>query len=50
MVVTMVDTLDEDARKDLERIEEEAAAEAAGAAAETAATFAEAAQTNESAR
>lgn len=29
MVVTMVDTLDEDARKDLERIEEEAAAEAA---------------------
>ena len=31
MVVTMVDTLDEDARKDLERIEEEAAAEAAAA-------------------
>lgn len=40
MVVTMVDTLDEDARKDLERIEEEAAAEAA------AATFEEAAQNN----
>ena len=31
MVVTMVDTLDEDARKDLERIEEEVAAEAAAA-------------------
>ena len=58
MVVTMVDTLDEDARKDLERIEEEAAAEAvedydamdeeeaAVAAAETAATFEEAAQNN----
>lgn len=53
----MVDTLDEDARKDLERIEEEAAAsvedydamdeeEAAVAAAETAATFEEAAQNN----
>ena len=48
MVVTMVDTLDEDARKDLERIEEEAAAEAAAAvdAAETAATFEEAARNN----
>ncbi len=61
MVVTMVDTMDEDARKDLERIEEEAAAEAAAAvedydamgeeeaavdAAETAATFEEAAQNN----
>ena len=57
----MVDTLDEDARKDLERIEDEAAAEAAAsvedydamdeeeaavAAAETAATFEEAAQNN----
>ena len=57
----MVDTLDEDARKDLERIEEEAAAEAAASvqdfdamgdeqaaaeAAETAATFAEAAEEN----
>ena len=54
MVVTMVDTLDEDARKDLERIEEEAVEdydamdeeEAAVAAAETAATFEEAAQNN----
>mgnify|MGYP001663516652 FL=1 len=61
MVVTMVDTLDEDARKDLERIEEEVAAEAAAAvedydamdeeqaavdAAETAATFEEAARNN----
>ena len=61
MVVTMVDTLDEDARKDLERIEEETAAEAAAAvedydamdeeeaavdAAETAATFEEAALNN----
>lgn len=42
MVVTMVDTLDEDARKDLERIEEEAAVDAA----ETAATFEEAALNN----
>lgn len=57
----MVDTRDEDARKDLERIEEEVAAEATAAAedfdamgdeqkaaeaAETAATFAEAAENN----
>lgn len=57
----MVNTLDEDARKDLERIEEEAAAEAAAAvedfdamgdeqaaaeAAETVATFEEAAKAN----
>lgn len=53
----MVDTLDEDARKDLERIEEEAAAEAAASvedydamdeeeAAVAAATFEEAAQNN----
>lgn len=57
----MVDTRDEDARKDLERIEQEAAAEArasmedfdamgneeaAAAAAETAATFEAAANNN----
>ena len=61
MVITMVDTLDEDARKDLERIEEEVAAEAAAAvedydamgeeeaavdAADTAATFEEEALDN----
>lgn len=61
MVINMVDTRDEDARKDLERIEEEVAAEArasmedfdamgdgqaAAEAAETAATFEAAAQNN----
>lgn len=60
-VINMVDTRDEDARKDLERIEEEVAAEArasmedfdamgneqaAAEAAETAATFEQAAENN----
>lgn len=61
MVINMVDTRDQDARKDLERIEEEVAAEArasmedfdamgneqaAAEAAETAATFERAAENN----